>query len=275
MADMATFFTVTILGCASSGGVPRIGNDWGACDPTNPKNQRRRCSILIEASYDGAPGVTRIVVDTGCDFRAQMLDADVGHLDGVIYTHEHADHTHGIDDLRVLALSSGQRVETYMSAATAERVMSAFSYCFASAKGSDYRPILNANLIDIDGTFSIDGAGGRVDISTFAQVHGNITSLGIKIGSFAYSCDLSELPASSHPALEGVTLWVVDALRYKSHPSHLNLDEAVQLIGEIGVPQAVLTNMHIDLDYDTLCADLPDHIRPAFDGMRIEMSIEN
>lgn len=275
MADMATSFSVTILGCGSSGGVPRIGNDWGACDPANSKNRRRRCSILIEARYDGAPGVTRIVVDTGCDFRAQMLGADIGHLDGVIYTHEHADHTHGIDDLRVLALSSGQRVETYMSAVTAERVMSAFAYCFASAKGSGYPPILNANLIDIDGTFAIDGAGGRVEITTFAQVHGNITALGIKVGNFAYSCDLSALPVSSRPALEGVKLWVVDALRYKTHASHLNLEQSVQLIGEVGVPQAVLTNMHIDLDYDTLCVDLPDHIRPAFDGMRIEMEIDN
>lgn len=274
MGNRAQFFDVTILGCGSSGGVPRIGNNWGECDPTNSKNRRQRCSILIEASYDGAPGTTNIVIDTGCDFRAQMLDAGISHLDGVIYTHEHADHTHGIDDLRVLALSSGNRIETYMSAETAERLMSAFSYCFVSAKGSDYPPILTANQIEPDGQFTIDGPGGRVDITTFLQEHGSIHSLGIKIGSMAYSCDLSALPQRSRAAMDGVSLWIVDALRRKPHPSHLCLDESVALIGEIGVDEALLTNMHIDLDYDTLCTELPEHIRPAYDGLKVSMLLD-
>jgi len=291
MTKQAQFFTVTILGCGSSGGVPRIGGVWGNCDPINPKNRRRRCSILIQAGrYDSGGGVgeatkgcngdlnknktTNILIDSGCDIREQLLDAKVTHLDAVFYTHEHADHVHGIDDLRVIAMSQKKRIETYMAAASAKRIMSAFSYCFTTPVGSDYKPILNANLVESGKQIQIDGAGGTLAIMPFLQQHGNIISLGYRVADFAYSCDLSELPKSSHELLDGVKIWVLDALRYKTHPCHLNVEQAVSLIEELDVSKAYLTNLHIDLDYKILKKELPKHIRPAYDGLEIKMDID-
>jgi phosphoribosyl 1,2-cyclic phosphate phosphodiesterase len=274
MSKKAQFFTVTVLGCGSSGGVPRIGNIWGACDPKNPKNRRKRCSILIEAGREDVDDTTNILVDTGCDMREQLLGAGITHLDAVFYTHEHADHVHGIDDLRMLAIASKKRIEVYMAQACAKHVMSAFSYCFNTPAGSDYKPILNANLIADGDKTVINGAGGSIAIEAFLQVHGNINSLGFRIGDFAYSCDLSELSQSSYNSLKGIKLWLLDALRYKTHPCHLNVEQAITLIKDIGVPKAFLTNMHIDLDYEALCDELPKHIRPAYDGLQIKMNLK-
>ncbi|MCF6343936.1 MAG: MBL fold metallo-hydrolase [Devosiaceae bacterium] len=312
MSERAQFFTVTVLGCGSSGGVPRIGNIWGACDASNPKNRRRRCSILIRAGrYDngelasllgareegkssngkrtsgGGAGdgskatnggknkelTTNILIDSGCDIREQLLDANIEHLDAVFYTHEHADHIHGIDDLRVLALTNKKRIEVYMAQACAKQVMSAFSYCFNTPVGSNYKPILNANLISDGNKTKINGAGGSIEIEAFLQDHGNIKSLGFRIGDFAYSCDLSALPLSSHKALKGVKLWLLDALRYRVHPCHLNVEQSVALIDELNVPKAYLTNLHIDLDYEILKNELPKHIEPAYDGLEIKMKL--
>ncbi len=273
MTLKAEFFTVTILGCGSSGGVPRIGNIWGSCDANNPKNRRRRCSILIQAGHAASDETTNILIDTGCDVREQLLDANVANLDAVFYTHEHADHVHGIDDLRVLALSCKKRLEVYMAQACAKHVMSAFSYCFNTPAGSDYMPILNANLIFDGEITTINGAGGSIEIEAFLQIHGNINSLGFRVGDLAYSCDLSALPSSSHKLLKGLKMWIIDALRYKTHSCHLNVEQSLALVKEIGADQALLTNMHIDLDYDTLCNELPSHIRPAYDGFQIKMRL--
>ncbi len=274
MTKQSELFTVTILGCGSSGGVPRVGNIWGACDANNPKNRRRRCSVLIEAKCKNSRETTKILIDTGCDIREQLLEANITNLDAVFYTHEHADHVHGIDDLRVLALSNKKRLEVYMAQACAKHVMSAFSYCFNTPKGSEYQPILNANLIEAGVSVSINGAGGSIEILPFLQKHGNIISLGFRIGDFAYSCDLSELPLNSHKNLKGVKTWVLDALRYKTHSCHLNVEQAMALIDELKVPKAYLTNLHIDLDYERLSKELPDHIKPAYDGLKIEMKLE-
>ncbi len=274
MSKQAQYFTITVLGCGSSGGVPRVGNIWGACDANNPKNRRRRCSILIRAGSNDSNFTTNILIDTGCDIREQLLDANITHLDAVFYTHEHADHVHGIDDLRVLALSNKKRIEVYMAQACAKRIMATFSYCFSTPKGSEYMPILNANLIEDGVSVSINGAGGSIEILPFLQKHGNISSLGFRVGDFAYSCDLSELPLSSHKALKGVKTWVLDALRYKTHSCHLNVEQAMALIDELKVPKAFLTNLHIDLDYLTLSKELPNHIKPAYDGLKIEMKLE-
>jgi phosphoribosyl 1,2-cyclic phosphate phosphodiesterase len=261
----------TIMGCGSSGGVPRIGGAWGVCDPANPKNRRRRCSLLVEGFTEGSDQPTRIVIDTGCDLREQLLDANVDRVDAVLYTHEHADHTHGIDDLRVLALNNRKRVDVYFSQEAANRIVPSFAYCFTAPPGSGYPPILNQNLIDADVPLTVSGPGGDITVLPFEQTHGDIFSLGFRIGSFAYSCDLSAIPERSVNAVSGLDTWVLDALRPTPHPSHLSLPESLELIARLKPRQAVLTNLHIDLDYDRTERETPANVTPAYDGMRIEI----
>lgn len=261
---------VTVLGCGSSGGVPRVGGNWGDCDPKNPKNRRRRCSLLITATaQDG--GQTNVLIDTGCDLREQLLDAGVTSIDAVFYTHEHADHIHGIDDLRVLALNGRKRVEIYANHPTLERLETAFRYCFHAPAGSPYPPILNANEL-VDGqAVKIDGEGGTITLHAFNQAHGDINSLGFRVADLAYSCDVSDIPKSSMAHLENLDVWIVDSLRRKPHPSHFCLAETLQWIEKIQPKQAFLTNMHIDLDYDTVNAETSENIKPAFDGLKISV----
>ena len=261
----------TILGCGSSGGVPRIGNDWGACDPLEPRNRRRRCSLLIEGWTDGVAEPTRVLIDTGCDLREQLLEAQVDRVDAVLYTHEHADHTHGIDDLRVLALHNRRRVDVYFTPTCGARLREAFGYCFESPKGSDYPPILTAHEIAPGAVLSVEGPGGTLDIAAFRQEHGNIDSLGFRIAGLAYCTDLSAFPAESHAQISGLDVWIIDALRPTPHPSHLSLPETLDWIARFPPRQAVLTDMHIDLDYATLDAETPAHVTPAFDGMQIDV----
>lgn len=261
----------TILGCGSSGGVPRIGNDWGLCDPNNRRNRRRRCSLLIEGRSSGGDGVTRVLIDTGCDLREQLLDAGTDHVDAVLYTHEHADHTHGIDDLRVLAINSRQRVDVYFSPETGVRLLEAFGYCFASPPGSPYPPILTAHEIAAGDLLSIDGAGGRLDISCFRQEHGDIYSLGFKIGKVVYSCDVSDFAPEVQPLLSDLDVWIIDALKRTPHPSHLSYSDALNWIERMQPREAVLTDMHIDLDYETVKAETPENVVPAHDGLRIDV----
>ncbi len=261
----------TILGCGSSGGVPRIGNDWGVCDPHEPRNRRRRCSLLIEGWQEGISEPTRVLIDTGADLREQLLDAKVDRVDAVFYTHEHADHTHGIDDLRVLALLNRRRVDVYFSPECGARLREAFGYCFASPPGSNYPPILNAHEIVAGQTVSVEGPGGALSIRVFDQLHGDINSLGFRINDLAYSCDLSGLPAASYEAITGLSVWIIDALRPTPHPSHLSLPETLELIEHFAPRQAVLTNMHIDLDYVATDQATPGNVTPGFDGMKIDV----
>ncbi len=261
----------TILGCGSSGGVPRIGNDWGICDPNEPRNRRRRCALLIEAWKDGIIQPTRVLIDTGVDLREQLLDAKVDRVDAVFYTHEHADHTHGIDDLRVLALHNRRRVDVYFTRDCGERLHEAFGYCFATPPGSSYPPILNAHEITAGETITVDGPGGSLELHSFLQLHGDINSLGFRLHNFAYSCDLSGFPESSHAAISALDVWVLDALRPTPHPSHLSLAESIAMIARFQPRQAVLTDMHIDLDYVTLDSETPNNVTPAFDGMQIDV----
>jgi len=259
----------TILGSGSSPGVPRIGNEWGACDPDNPKNRRRRCSLLIEKRSDD--GVTRIIIDTGPDFREQCLSQQIDWADAILYTHAHADHVHGIDDLRAFVINRRKRVQIYADAVTMERLHEGFGYCFKTPVGSSYPPILVAHDLAHGETLSIDGPGGRIDILPFKQIHGDILSFGFRIGDLAYSSDISALPSESAALLSGLSHWIVDALRYKPHPSHFSLDEALEAIELIGPKQAVLTHMHIDLDYETVLQETPDHVEPAYDGWFYEI----
>jgi phosphoribosyl 1,2-cyclic phosphate phosphodiesterase len=262
--------TATILGCGSSGGVPRIGNQWGACDSSNPRNRRLRCSLLLTRS--NSMGVTRILIDTSPDLRQQMLLADVDHLDAVFFTHEHADHTHGIDELRVFYLLDRQRVPVWADETTGTLLMSRFGYCFYSAPGSDYPPILNLNRLVAGKSVNVDGKGGPLTLSPFTVHHGNIRALGFRIADMAYTPDLNGVPDHSLEALSGLDLWIVDALRLDPHPSHFHLSETLAWIERIKPKRAVLTNMHVDLDYGSLMRMLPKSIEPAYDGMTMTLS---
>jgi phosphoribosyl 1,2-cyclic phosphate phosphodiesterase len=258
--------TFTILGCGSSGGVPRPALGWGACDPGNPKNRRRRTALLVEQRNGG---LTRILVDTPPDLREQLLDAEVDGLDAVLFTHEHADHTHGIDDLRSLAIHRRRRVDVYLDQATSKVVRERFGYCFETPPGSEYPPIVTEHRIEPGRPIGIDGAGGAITALPFLQEHGDISSIGFRFGNLAYSCDLKRLPPDSVAALAGIDVWIVDALRYAPHPSHFSLDEALAWIGKVQPRRAILTNLHSDLDYEALRAKLPADVEPAYDGMRI------
>ena len=260
--------TFTILGCGSSGGVPRPGTGWGACDPSNPKNRRRRCSLLVERKGPG--GVTRVLIDTGPDLRDQLIDANANWLDAVLYTHEHADHTHGIDDLRGLVLHKRRRVDVYADDATSRMLMTRFSYCFVQPAGSDYPPILTMHELKAGVPLSIPGPGGPIETLPFVQDHGDIQALGFRFGNVAYSADLHDLPDASTAALAGLDVWIVDALRYHPHPSHFSVADALSWIARIKPQRAILTNMHTDLDFEALRVSLPPGVEPAYDGMRIE-----
>ena len=265
----------TILGCGSSGGVPRPALGWGVCDPNNPKNRRRRTSLLVE-QWDGpAPtagsndgeGVTRVLVDTSPDLREQLLDAGVDWLDAVLYSHEHADHTHGIDDLRALFMRRRRRVDVYLDEATARMMQIRFGYCFATPAGSEYPPIVTGHHLEVGTPVRVAGAGGPIEALPLRQEHGDIESLGFRFGNVAYSCDLKTLPPESAAALGGLDVWIVDALRRTPHPSHFSLTDALEWIERLAPRRAILTNMHSDLDYETLRAELPPHVEPAYDGM--------
>ncbi|WP_340151517.1 MBL fold metallo-hydrolase [uncultured Sneathiella sp.] len=249
---------VTILGCGTSGGVPRIGNDWGACDPDEPKNRRRRCSILVKEKG------TTVLIDTSPDIREQLLEADIGRLDGVVWTHEHADQCHGIDELRVLAIRNRERVNVWGDKKTLDILIRRFDYCFRQLEGNPYPAILDEHLIS--GPFTI----GDINFLPFDQDHGSITSLGFRMGPIGYSNDLVNLDDRGFEILEGVDTWIVDAMRYTPHPTHVNLETALKWIERLKPRRAILTNMHVDLDYQTLRRELPDGVEPGYDGMVIE-----
>lgn len=258
--------TFTILGCGSSMGVPRVALGWGECDPNNPKNRRRRCSLLVDRNAgDGLR--TRVLVDCSPDLRMQLLDAAVDWVDGVLITHEHADHTHGIDDLRPLFVHKRRRVDVYLDESTARAMHARFGYCFVTPAGSEYPPILTEKRLVAGQTVNIEGQGGSIDALPVLQNHGDIPSLGFRFGNVAYSADIKSLPTESIGALAGLDVWIVDALRKTPHPSHFNLDEALAWIARIKPKRAILTNLHTDMDYASLRKHLPSNVEPGFDGM--------
>ena len=261
---------LTILGCGSSAGVPRPALGWGACDPANPRNRRRRCSMLVEKVSE--QGVTCVLIDTSPDLREQLIDAEVDHLDAVFLTHEHADQTHGIDDLRSVYLHQRRRIPFYLNESTARDVVPRFSYCFEEPEGSGYPPILDRHGIEAGDTQAITGKGGTLNLTAFLVEHGNIPALGYRIGDAAYTPDLSGIPEESFAVLEGLDLWIVDALRYSQHPTHFSLRDALRWIDKFKPRRAVLTNMHADIDYETVRKELPANVIPAYDGIRLTLN---
>lgn len=262
----------TLLGTGSSGGVPRVGNQWGACDPSNSRNRRRRCAVLVE-SIKPEGDKTSVLIDTGADLREQLLSAEVEHLDGVLITHSHADHIFGMDDLRQLAIKMRSSIPVYMDTATTEMVTQSFGYCFHRAPGSSYPAFCTLGHIEHGQPTLIEGAGGSIEAMPLLAEHGDIHALGFRIEDIAYIPDIKRITdTTSLEALEGVRILIIDALRFKHHPSHMNVEECLAFIDHFKPEQAVLTNMHSDLDYEILCQSLPPHVRPGYDGLQLTSS---
>lgn len=261
--------TVTILGCGSSGGVPRVAQGWGKCDPHEPRNRRRRCSILVTRT-NGRGEATNVLVDTSPDLRDQMLRANVVDLSGVLFTHDHADHTHGIDDLRPYFVQTRRRMDAWLDPGTSPQLRERFSYVFESAPGSDYPPIMNEHHMVPGEITTISGPGGDIEAKPFRLPHGNVEALGLRFGDMAYTPDLSAIPHEALDYLKGLDLWIVDALRIAPHPSHFTLAEALGWIEHLKPKRAVLTNLHTDLDYETLRRSVPENVQPAYDGLTLD-----
>ena len=257
----------TILGCGSSGGVPRLGGHWGECDPENPKNRRQRCSLLVERVTEA--GTTTVLIDTSPDMRNQLLTSGTGALDGVVFTHSHADHVHGLDDLRMIVFNMRARIPVWADGATQNDLVSRFGYAFVQPEGSPYPPILDMRTIRDE--VVVNGAGGPVTLRPIKVGHGTIDALGFRIGGLAYLPDVAEMYDEAWEMVEGLDIWVLDALRRTPHPTHTHLERSLEWIARAAPKRAVLTNMHIDLDYATVAAETPDHIVPAYDGMVLEL----
>jgi phosphoribosyl 1,2-cyclic phosphate phosphodiesterase len=262
----------TILGCGSSGGVPRADGAWGACDPAEPRNRRTRCSLLVRRTSETADApATTILVDTAPEFREQAAAAGIQRIDAVLYTHDHADQTHGIDDLRAFWLRQRRRTPCYMDAYTFERLTRRFAYVFEGEGG--YPPICDAVPLPALGQpFAIDGPSGEIRVQTFDQDHGPIRSVGYRIGDVAYSSDVVGLPDDALRMLSGLKVWIVDTLRQTPHPTHAHLQMTLDWIAELKPERAILTNMHHDLDFQTLAGSLPPGIEPAYDGLSFRIN---
>lgn len=274
----------TILGCGSSGGVPRLGGHWGECNPTNPRNRRRRCALLVERVADPAdarkaddPGnaTTRILIDTGPDLVPQLTDAGVGLLDAVVWSHPHADHIHGIDDLRQIVHNRRAILPGWADAPTAEALSTRFAYIFETPPGSPYPPIVALN--PIDGPFAVEGDGGALRLTPFVVDHGGTPALGFRIAerdgapALVYLPDVKAIPDAAWSAITGAEVFICDALRRTPHPTHAHLALTLDWIERSGTTRGVITNMHVDLDYDAVMAETPAHVVPAFDGMVISL----
>lgn len=268
---------VTILGCGSSGGVPRVGGDWGACDPKEPKNRRTRCSIWVDC-WNGNEKPAReertsVIIDTSPDLRQQLLGIGIKRVDALFFSHEHADQTHGIDDLRALAYRMRQRVPTYMDQHTYDHVYERFKYCFEMPEGRVHPPILELQpLIKPGENYNIDGPGGTLNIQVLGLSHGPTSSLGfIFANKIAYTPDVHSIEDETLCMLQDIPIWIMDGLRYSPHPTHAHIDQSLKWIAKTRTQKAILTNMHIDMDYNILQSELTGHHQAAYDGMRISV----
>jgi phosphoribosyl 1,2-cyclic phosphate phosphodiesterase len=264
---------IVILGSGSSGGVPRADGNWGACDPANPLNERTRCSLMVRRrSGEGPARETTVVVDASPEFRIQTIRAGVKRLDGLLMTHDHADQSHGIDDIRAFALIQRARIGCWMDEATHATMLSRFDYIFS---GQGFYPAI-AEIHDLPphgAAWEVDGPSGPIPVTTFDQDHGGMRSVGYRFGGIAYSSDVVDLSEDAFESLKGLDVWIVDALRYTPHPTHAHVERALEWIARVRPKRAILTNMHIDLDYDELSRRLPAGVEPGYDGMTLELAM--
>lgn len=251
---MADDLKLTILGSGTSGGVPRVPGDWGNADPTDPRNRRRRASVHIQS------GPTSILIDTSPDLREQVLDAGIQHVDAVFYTHDHADHCHGIDDLRGFALAARKRVPIYADALTLATLKHRFAYIFTEQE--TYPAICDAHLLEMTPVTI-----GDMTMIPFKQGHGEGVSIGYRFGDMAFSTDVNHLDDQAFRVLDGVKVWVVDALRYDPHPTHAHLDLTLSWIERLKPERAILTHLDRQMDHATLEAQVPEGVEVAYDGM--------
>lgn len=266
---MSGVLEVTILGCGSSGGVPRADGAWGDCDPENPKNFRTRCSVMVRRRGDGAARETTVLVDASPEFRLQAAKAGMKRLDAILLTHDHADQVHGLDDVRAFFLRQQARIPCWMDGSTDRTMMRRFGYIFEGEGG--YPAICDREALPPHGAaWRIEGPSGAIPIVTFDQDHGGVRSVGYRFGDVAYSSDVVGLDETAFEALGGLDVWIVDALRRRPHPTHAHLERTLEWIDRVRPRRAILTNMHIDLDFEQLRAELPAGVEPAYDGLVIE-----
>ncbi|MDZ4375707.1 MAG: MBL fold metallo-hydrolase [Phenylobacterium sp.] len=267
---MSGRLNITILGCGSSGGVPRADGEWGDCDPDNPRNFRTRCSMLVRRAGEGAQ--TTVLVDASPELRIQTARAGMTRCDAVLLTHDHADQVHGLDDVRAFYLRQRARIPCWMDAATDASMMRRFGYIFEGEGG--YPAICDRRAIPEHGAaWSVDGPSGVIPVRTFDQDHGGVRSVGYRFGGVAYSSDVVGLDDAAFEALADLDVWIVDALRRRPHPTHAHLDLALEWIARVRPKRAILTNLHIDLDFDQLVRELPPGVEPAYDGLSFEHEI--
>ena len=268
---MSGVLEFTILGCGSSGGVPRADGEWGVCDPAEPKNFRMRCSLLARRLGEGDQ--TTALIDASPELRIQTARAGVKRVDAVLLTHDHADQVHGLDDVRAFYLRQQARIPCWMDAATRATMMRRFGYIFEGEGG--YPAICNAEAVPPHGVnWQVDGPSGAIPVVTFDQDHGGVRSVGYRFGDVAYSSDVVNLDDAAFAALEGLDVWIVDALRRRPHPTHAHLERTLEWIVRVRPKRAILTNMHIDLDYQQLLSELPAGVEPAYDGMVVRHELK-
>jgi len=260
---------LTFLGTGTSFGVPQIGCACAVCRSADPRDKRTRSGAAVQAN-----GAT-ILIDTPPELRLQLTSAGIDRVDAVLFTHDHADHLHGIDDVRSFVYKNQHRMPVWGDPITMQRVLEGFGYCFETPEGSSYPPICRSKIIaDLDAVFEVEGPGGSVPLLPLWQQHGETHSLGFRIGDIAYCTDVSDFPEASVAKLADLDILIIDSLQYKHHPSHLSLEQALGWIEKIAPKRAILTHMHTPLDYDVVMAQTPDHVAPAFDQMSFEVEVQ-
>lgn len=267
---MSGVLEITVLGCGSSGGVPRADGEWGVCDPANPRNFRTRCSLLVRRLGEGddPAHATTAIIDASPELRLQTAKAGVKRVDAVLLTHDHADQVHGLDDVRAFFLRQRARIPCHMDASTTRTMMQRFGYIFEGEGG--YPAICDQVAIPAHGApWAVEGPSGAIPVVTFDQDHGGVRSVGYRFGGVAYSSDVVGLDEAAFAALADLDVWIVDALRRRPHPTHAHLERTLEWIARVKPRRAILTNMHIDLDFEQLCAELPEGVEPAYDGLRL------
>lgn len=259
----------TILGCGSSGGVPRSDGNFGDCDPNEIKNTRLRCSLLVEKINKNGEKTT-ILIDTSPDLRQQLLKANVKNIDAILFTHDHADQTHGIDDIRPIVYSNQKLINSYLEPFTAKSLIHRFGYIFKGYESNNYPPLLIPNIITQYGKmFEINGEAGKIEIIPVLQKHGSIDCVGYRFEDVAYCNDVHFIPKESLDLLKNLDIFIVDCLRFNKHPTHANFDQMMEWVSYLKPKKTILTNLHIDMDYNKLIEILPPEIVPAYDFMKI------